>query len=252
MQLKKRAALAVSAGMMAPISFWAVPAAAEQPAALITECMSQDPGSEERQRVAEALDAVTSTAAPLPDPPNAAPDQQPGDGGGLDSEEKRPTSVTATPNQEPGERDSRAQKRPTIEFEGAPTNVEAGGDWAELDVVLDNSHSGLEEIDPYSLRLGFRTATGEGQEGDYAVQYFLDGEWRDAAAIGLSQGFFQFSLVEAGRLPVQRVVIPTRFKVTGAFTDTGAIFYRAQATSKRWEGSQGGRLQLVPADPGNG
>lgn len=103
-----------------------------------------------------------------------------------------------------------ADTAPDLRLEGVPETVEAGGDWAEFSVVIDNAHDGGEV---WMLDMALNTDGPQVYGDDLQVQVHVDGVWRDAridSDPGL--GNFDLALLEAFSLPEGRTTVPVRIR----------------------------------------
>ncbi|MFH8220649.1 hypothetical protein ACH4C2_20190 [Streptomyces sp. NPDC018057] len=125
-------------------------------------------------------------------------------------------TVSAAPDRSPAESpgprggQARAHTAPDLTLEGAPEAVQAGGDWADFSVVIDNAHEGDGN---WTLDMSLNTDGPRLYGDDLRVQVRVDGVWRDARVIsdpGL--GNFDLALLESFPVPKGRTTVPVRIR----------------------------------------
>lgn len=249
--------LATEAGVLAPASFLAAPVAAAESAVLASDAAPELDGVADRVRPTPGA-AAAGTDGPalsarlwLPQTASAAEgaeQRQP-----IPPQETPAVSVDPAPQsaeETDGQPATKARWPRPAEFawQDGPKNLEAGGDWAQAPLTLDNSNGALKEEDPYKLSLRIFPVAPKPE--DYWVQVFLDGAWRDAEPPTPDAGFSVTTLMEGFGFPAERVVIPIRVRVGANVPPADSASIVARLNGPHWQGSTPHSIKITAPDPG--
>ncbi|ATL28457.1 hypothetical protein KY5_3439 [Streptomyces formicae] len=141
-------------------------------------------------------------SAPVADEPNAKPTT----GGGP------PAAAPMAPSASPAPRSAKARdsRVPGLRLEGLPEALEAGGDWANFSVVIDNPH---DEGQVWNLDMAINTDGAQLYGDDLRVQVQVDGTWHDAVVSSPPDlGNYDLDLLVEFSLPMGRTTVPLRIR----------------------------------------
>lgn len=175
------------------------------------------------------------------------------------AEHAAPSAVSADPaRQSAGEAPDQHRVKSTrprvleFDWQDRPESIEAGGGWAEGHLIVDNSNSALKEDYAYKLRLWIMPVAP--RTGDYQVQVFFDGAWRDAEPTDSgASGLTEFTMVESVGFPAERVVIPIRVKANADIAPTAPTDHVSLRAVLNWPYGQQGvtaETKITAPDPG--
>ncbi|MEV7282135.1 hypothetical protein [Streptomyces sp. NPDC093111] len=133
-------------------------------------------------------------------------------------------------------------------WQDVPEKMEAGGDWAQAHLIVDNSNGALKEDDPYKLSLRIFPAASKPE--DYRVQAFFDGAWRDAEPPTSDGTFSTTTLVQGVGFPASRVVVPIRVQVGPNVPPADTANLIARINGPHWQASEPSRTKITAPDPG--
>ncbi|MEV7279254.1 hypothetical protein [Streptomyces sp. NPDC093111] len=253
--------LAATAGVLAPASSLAAPVAAAESAVLAPDPVPELDGAADEERptpgaVPAGTDRSVATGRSarlrLPQTASAAeaaeqreataPQETP-----AGSVEPAPQSAEETDGQPAAK--ARWPRPAEFAWRDGPKNLEAGGDWAQAHLILDNSNGALNEGDPYKLSLRIFPVAPKPE--DARVQVFLDGAWCDTEPPTPDAGSSVTTLMEGIGFPAERVVIPIRVQVSANVPPADSASIVARLNGPHWQGSTPHSIKITAPDPGS-